>query len=163
MRMKKTVKIILVSDNHGTTDGLDYVIETHRDADYFIHCGDAELPTWMVDRFSVVQGNNDNYNQFPSNLVMPLGTHKAYICHGHRDMFFGNFDMLADKAKQNGCDLCFFGHTHIPFNQLIDGVRVINPGSIWHNRDGSEPSYAIVTLDEDGVKVQRMIYRKEKK
>lgn len=159
--MKKPIKIVLVSDNHGNPAGLDYVREKHRGADYFIHCGDAELPTWMLTDFSVVQGNNDGYGQFPSRLIMPVGEHQIYICHGHRDMFFGHFDMLAAKAKEAGCDICFFGHTHIPYDQVIDGVRVINPGSIWHNRDGSAASYKIVTLNGKKVDVAEMTYEKK--
>ncbi len=156
--MNKSVKIILVSDNHGDAAPLDFVRYKYRDAQYFIHCGDAELPTWMLGGFSIVQGNNDGYKQFPDRLIMPVGEHQIYICHGHRDMFFGHVDMLAEKAKENKCDIVFFGHTHIPFDAEIDGIRLVNPGSIWHNRDGSKPSYCIVTLNGKEIKVEKMIY-----
>lgn len=158
--MNKPVKIILVSDNHGDAAPLDFVRDKYRGAQYFIHCGDAELPTWMLGGFSIVQGNNDGYKQFPDRLIMPVGEHQIYICHGHRDMFFGHVDMLAEKAKENKCDLVFFGHTHIPFDAEIDGIRLVNPGSIWHNRDGSKPSYCIVTLNGKEIKVEKMIYEK---
>ncbi len=96
---KKSVQIVLVSDNHGSREPLEYVRRTHADADSFIHCGDVELPTYLVDGFAVVQGNNDNYQQFPARRIIELGEHRIYVCHGHRDMFFGHFDMLSEKAK----------------------------------------------------------------
>lgn len=157
---KKSVQIVLVSDNHGSREPLEYVRRTHADADSFIHCGDVELPTYLVNGFAVVQGNNDNYQQFPARRIIELGEHRIYVCHGHRDMFFGHFDMLSEKAKAEGCDIVFFGHTHIPFDKTIGGVRVINPGSIWMNRDGSEPSYMIVTLNGKSVEVERKTFRK---
>ena len=118
---KKSVQIVLVSDNHGSREPLEYVRRTHADADSFIHCGDVELPTYLVN---------------------------------------GHFDMLSEKAKAEGCDIVFFGHTHIPFDKTIGGVRVINPGSIWMNRDGSEPSYMIVTLKGKTISVERKTFRK---
>ena len=160
MPMNKPVTIVLVSDNHGSVSPLEYVLDAHRDADYFIHCGDAELPTFMLGGFAVVQGNNDDYNQFPSHRILEAGGHRIYICHGHRDMFFGHFDMLAAKAVANHCDCVFFGHTHIPFDREIGGVRVLNPGSIWMNRDGSSPSYMIVRLAEGVISVELKTYIK---
>lgn len=160
MRMKNPVRILLISDNHGTRDCLEYVRNAHSDADYFIHCGDAELPNWLLDGFAVVQGNNDSYNQFPSKLLLEIGQHTVMVVHGHRDMFFGHFDMLAAKANAAGADVVFFGHTHIPFDDTVDGVRLINPGSIWHNRDGSDPSYMIVTFDGKDISAERFTYKK---
>lgn len=158
MAMKNPIRIVLVSDNHGNRDSLEYVRAAHSDADYFIHCGDCELPDWLLEGFAVVQGNNDNYNQFPSRRILAIGEHRIYVCHGHRDMFFGHFDMLADKAKAADCDMVFFGHTHIPFDKTIEGIRILNPGSLWMNRDGSQPSYMLVTLDGPKISVERMNY-----
>ena len=42
-----TVRIVLVSDNHGDRKGLQYLRETYADYDYFVHCGDSE--TWIGD------------------------------------------------------------------------------------------------------------------
>lgn len=161
MRMKNPIQLILLSDNHGNRDCLEYIRTTYPEADYYIHCGDAELPDYLLEGFAIVQGNNDSYNQFPSRRILSIGEHRIYVCHGHRDMFFGHFDMLADKAKSNECDVCFFGHTHIPFDQEIDGVRILNPGSIWMNRDGSKPSYMVVTFNHKEILVERKIYEKK--
>ena len=43
------------------------------------------------------------------------------------------------------------GHTHTRKNEVIDGIHVINPGSIRYPR-GSKCGYAIVHIDEKSVK-----------
>ncbi len=160
--MKDSETIILVSDNHGETSGLEYVRNTHWGADIFVHCGDAELPTYLLDGFLVVQGNNDAWQQFPMRRVIEVQGHRIYICHGHRDLFYGRFEMLADKARDFDCDIAFFGHSHVPFDKTVKGVRLLNPGSIWRNRDGSQPSYMVVTLRKGEIEVRRMTYVKNK-
>ena len=39
------------------------------------------------------------------------------------------------------------GHTHIPRNQVLDGVRYINPGSATRPRGGSKKSMARLTIE----------------
>lgn len=159
--MKNPLKIVLVSDNHGFAEPLEYVREAHKDCDYFIHCGDAEMPAYLLEGFAVVQGNNDFYNQFPPRKVLHIGKHTILVVHGHRDMIMGRYEMLVGAAARYGADIVFFGHTHVPLEVEYEGVHLLNPGSIWHNRDGSQPSYYIVTLDEDKVSAERMTYTRQ--
>ena len=159
--MSDVIKIILVSDNHGLRHPLEFLRKHYKDADYFLHCGDTELPVYEMDGFAVVHGNNDPYGSFPMRRVLEIGEHRILMVHGHRDLIFGQFAMLADRAKSFDCDIVCFGHTHIPFDQTIKGVRVLNPGSIWRNRDGSKPSYMIVTLDGPEIRVEKCIYQKK--
>lgn len=158
--MTRSIKVVIVSDNHGDLDALTYVKEKHSDADYFIHCGDAALPPYLLDGFAVVQGNNDLYNTFPSFRVLEIGNHRLYVVHGHHDLFFGSLSQLKSKADLNHCNIVCFGHTHSYQEIEAEGVLFLNPGSIHHNRDGTKPSYMIVTFHDDDIKVQRMTYEK---
>jgi len=158
--MNKKIKIILISDNHRTRECLQYIRETYRDADYFLHCGDTELPPYETEGFAVVQGNNDYYGTFPMRRVLEIGKHRIYMVHGHRDMIYGRFEMLVQRAKAHDCDMVLFGHTHIYFDKVVEGVRLLNPGSIWRNRDGSKPSYMVIIFDGDEVIVERKTYEK---
>ena len=47
------------------------------------------------------------------------------------------------------CDTVFFGHTHVATDTIVDGVRLINPGSLYYSRDGRPISYCIITIDEE--------------
>ena len=58
---------------------------------------------------------------------------------------------VIDEAKDRGCNAVFFGHTHKPLLETIDGVLALNPGSLTYPRQrGRRPSYAIVNLDQTG-------------
>lgn len=52
-------------------------------------------------------------------------------------------------------DLVLVGHTHIPFDRLLDGVRVVNPGSISNQFPPDlRASYAILTCDSRGYTLE---------
>ena len=108
-----------------------------------------------MDERNCVMYNNDYYNAYPMYRILEIGDHRIYMCHGHRDMFFGNYQMLAERAKSRQCDMAVCGHSHIYHHEVIDGVTCLNPGSIWRNRDLSEPSYMEVELEKDQIRVKR--------
>lgn len=151
-------EIILVSDNHGEIKPLEYLQNTYPITDYFIHCGDSEMHPYQLNGFVSVQGNNDFFDAYPYERIIEIGKHRILVVHGHRHMVFRQPQMLADYAKKNDCDIAFYGHSHIPADDTIDGVRCLNPGSIWHNRDDSKPSYMVIQLDGDKISVELKRY-----
>ena len=154
-------KLILCSDSHGERVGLEYLHNTYPRSCRFLHCGDSVLHPYELDTYGFisVQGNNDYYNAYPMHRVLHIAGHDIYMCHGHRDMFFENYAMLADKAKSLGCDIALCGHSHIYHNETVNGVLCLNPGSIWRNRDLSEPSYMEITFKDRQVMVERRNFR----
>jgi predicted phosphodiesterase len=64
------------------------------------------------------------------------------------------------KAKMGDAqaDLVVCGHTHIPFVKKVNGVLVINCGSVGQPVDGDPRlSYAIVSSDDNGVSRGRIV------
>lgn len=153
----KTTKIILVSDNHYHEKPLEYVLERYKDADYFFHCGDSEMPYRSLSRFARVKGNNDYDREYPDRLVLEIDGHRFLLVHGHRQLYMG-YDGLVTLARMNECDVCCFGHTHCYYAGEKNGVLLLNPGSIWHNRDGTEPCYMVITIENGEIKVKRENY-----
>lgn len=153
-------EIILVSDNHGVRKPLQYLLDTYPITDYFIHCGDSEMHPYELNGFVSVQGNNDYYHSFPNERIITIGKHNILVVHGHLHMFFAQPKQLVQVAKKVGCDIVFYGHTHIPNDILIDGVRCLNPGSAWHNRDGSKPSYMVIQFNNDEIHVEKKQFPK---
>ncbi len=156
--MEKTIRFVVVSDNHRLEEPLDFIRNKYRDFDYFVHCGDSELPSYQMKDFAIVCGNNDYFSEYPQSMILPIGSHRIYLTHGHRDFIFGKYEMLAARAKELDCDMVCFGHTHVPYDATVHGIRLLNPGSIWHNRDGSQASYMLVTLQGDDVHVELKRY-----
>jgi hypothetical protein len=45
-----------------------------------------------------------------------------------------------------------FGHTHVPYHRLVDGVHFVNTGSVGRPKDGNpQAGYCILTIDGNGV------------
>lgn len=61
-------------------------------------------------------------------------------------------------------DLVFFGHTHRPWQRLVDGVLLVNTGSVGRPKDGDpRAGYALVDLSEaPNVEQVRVRYDVEK-
>ena len=166
MADQKEYRIVLVSDNHGDRKSLQYLGETYPEYDYFIHCGDSEMPAGEMDGFICVEGNNDfgYHGEIPLNQVLAVGKHRIYICHGHMDFLsYFHYEPMVKRAVNMGCDIVFFGHVHTYYDEVLDGVRLLNPGSIRHNRDGSPPSYMLVHIRDDDIDVMHMTYGSHEK
>lgn len=136
------MKILLVSDSHSHDELLKKIANKHNDCDLYIHCGDSQSSKENIYPFVSVRGNCDFYSSdFSRNLVLisPLG--KIYV--EHIPFFLTNINEL----KKKGFVLYLHGHTHVKKDEIIDGIRIINPGSLAYPRDNSK-SYAIVTIDK---------------
>lgn len=152
------MKILVVSDTHRRDDNLQLVIEEEKPFDMLIHLGDAEgseywIPEWAGEHcmMAMVMGNNDFFSSLERELEVEIGPHKLLLTHGHYYGVSMGPEGLADEAKSRGCDIAMYGHTHRPFFGQVDGVTVVNPGSLSYPRqEGHRPSYLIMTVEEDG-------------
>lgn len=145
------MKIIVVSDSHGKAGILEQLVDIHRDADMFLHCGDIEDAPADHPMYQIVLGNNDFFFDLPSALVATAQAHKIYMTHGHLLPFHRRHKELVKKAKEHGCDIACYGHSHIAVLEELDDVLIVNPGSLWRSRDSRGPSYAILEVSEQGV------------
>ena len=152
------MKILIVSDTHRRDGNLRAIIEKQSPFDMLIHLGDAEgseqfIPDWVNPecRMEMVLGNNDFFSRLDREREIDIAGHKAFITHGHYYGVSMGPEGLVDEAKSRGCDIAMYGHTHRPFLDMIDGVTVLNPGSLSYPRqEGRRPSYMIIHVDADG-------------
>jgi putative phosphoesterase len=150
-------KILVVSDNHGHSSKLNNVRYMHQDVDYKVHCGDSEFKRDYLDDFIAVRGNNDFNGGFPVyEIINNVEGHTILVIHGDGYVFMDHREPLVEMARDFNADIVFFGHTHVFEDLKIDGIRLINPGSLAHNRDRTSTCYAIVTIDKNDIKVQRI-------
>lgn len=141
------MKIVVMSDSHGCNEELEYVLNKEKDADLFLHCGDICVDSYVYPKVITVKGNNDLYN-YPIERIINLPGHRIMMLHSHTVSYFNKEEILLARAKENNCDIVCYGHTHIPVNIRKDGIIILNPGSLYHNRDGSNISYAIIRCKE---------------
>ena len=152
----KTASCIVISDNHGDDSPLWDVLSIYEDeVDTFIHCGDSEAeasdPIWK--RMRTVKGNMDG-PFFPESQEICLGNKKVLVTHGHLESVKRSLKELTEEAQRKHADIVFFGHSHIPFCEKIEGVLYVNPGSISLPK-GPEPekTYARLSVDENQIRV----------
>ncbi len=143
------MKIVVCSDNHSNIDALRKIVDDNPNCDYYWHLGDSEAfdEKELYPFFSVL-GNND-YLNLPYCRIIELRKHRILLSHGHRHLR-GDLHTFYYYAKENDCDVVLYGHTHMFSDYTYNDVRFINPGSCSRNRDGSDPSYIILNIDEVG-------------
>ena len=145
-------RILVFSDSHGLTDLCEDAI-SRIPADIIVHAGDyvrdaEKLAALFPDKdIRYVQGNNDLWAKAPRELIIDAGGAKIFVTHGHLQhvKYETNYATLARTAKENGCGMAVFGHTHITYEGETDGVKLLNPGSTLF---GS--TYAIIEV-ENGI------------
>ena len=54
---------------------------------------------------------------------------------------------IANYAKEKGCDVVLYGHTHRPLISKMDGVTLINPGSLRYPA-GEGGSYCYLVVEK---------------
>ena len=152
------MKAAVFSDTHSSTILMIQAVRRIR-PDAVIHLGDLERDAYALKTefpeipLYNVCGNCDVCPTSPESDVVPLGPIKAFICHGHQfNVKWGSFDSLAYAAMEKNCKIAMYGHTHVPDNQELGGVRIINPG---HSGGSRSPTFALVeVLDNGGFTVE---------
>ncbi len=149
------MQIVVVSDAHGRNEVYRKLRELHPTADAYINCGDSECSEDLLDGFVSVQGNNDMYFDYPHRLIIELEGLRILVQHGDRISPMHLTDRLSEYAYAENCQLMLYGHTHIFHVEEKNGITLVNPGSIYYNRDYSLPSYALITYQNGKFTVER--------
>lgn len=100
--------------------------------------------------------------RLPVTRRVALDDKRFYLVHATpRDPFdeYLRNDQAAWEERLNGIDADFVlvGHTHVPFVLPLDGMTVINPGSIGQPRDG-DPRAAYAVIENGKVEIRRVKY-----
>ena len=169
--------ILVISDSHGNVSALTAVLDWARqvqlaqneifDAAIFLGDGADDLPLSSARTgFSIpwhkVRGNGDINFSIPASCVVEFSgrqnpgehpggsTRKLFLTHGNRyDMSSGG-KMIISAAKAAGAEAALFGHTHVPHCSLLDGIFLLNPGSIGRPRSEAGPTFAILEIPVTG-------------
>lgn len=130
------MRIAVLSDTHDhLPDGLCGRI---RDADEIWHLGDVCSPKIAVALgklapLRLVRGNCDAETDWPLTLDFTLEGLRFHLEH-------------IPATHPPACDVFLHGHTHIPRDETVRGVRFLNPGCISRPK-GAPPGFAWLTLD----------------
>ena len=150
------MRIVVISDSHKRSDVVEKILYAQPGArDVFFlgdHADDIEDLQYIFPdkRFHILSGNCDYYSTFPSSAVATVGGVRIFYTHGHTLSVKYGTERLVDTAKQNGCQIALYGHTHISKILYEDDIYIVNPGSCAKARDFHE-SYAVIDIEENGI------------
>ena len=101
-------------------------------------------------KIDAVLGNNDYNLDYPLVKIINLYNYKIMLTHGHKFFVPTGIKIMAEYAKEQGANLVFFGHTHHRFDEIVNGIRCVNPGCICGQFD-EYLSYAVLNLNDNTV------------
>ncbi len=150
------MKIVVMSDSHGRVGNLIDIGFIHKNADAFLFLGDGwrdfeDFKSAFDNKLCIsVKGNCDLGCDEVNERLFDLGGKKIFMAHGHMYGVKGGIGAMVQAAKQNGCDIMLYGHTHIAVEKYIDGLYVLNPGSVGRGGFGGN-SYGLVEITKSGI------------
>ena len=150
------MRILILSDSHGSARNLREVLLRHPDITTVLHLGDGnrELQNaeeaFPTHRFYAVAGNCDFACPAPGARLETFCGKKVFLTHGHMYGVKGGYYTLECAARERGVDIALFGHTHLPFEDYADGLYLFNPGSL---KDGN---YGILEISSAGIMTRHM-------
>jgi putative phosphoesterase len=135
-------RIAVISDTHNRLP--ESVVESIRDAGEIWHLGDVCRPETLDSLVAigrplfVVHGNCDN----------PWDWRATMRLERHGKVF--HLEHIPPARPPAGAQFVLHGHTHVPRDEFVLGVRYLNPGCISRPNRGAPASFAWLTIADDG-------------
>jgi len=139
MKFRSEMRIAVIADTHGRLP--EKTLWDLRKADEIWHLGDfcdlamLELVRGIGPPVAAVLGNNDFGMDLPASLTLDRQGTTFFLVH-------------IPPHRAPVVDFLLHGHTHVPRDEVIEGTRFLNPGTIGKPNKGAPPSYAWLTLME---------------
>ncbi len=158
------MKIGIVSDTHGNMGAVEAVAAAAHGVELWLHAGDFVDDARHLEKLSdtgvvKVAGNGDwPRTDVPNETVVEAAGHKIFLAHGHTYDVNHGTGILLEAAKEAGCDIAVYGHTHRVYCEK-GRICVLNPGSASRPRDEMRPSFMTAELlpgKPPEIKVYRM-------
>ena len=146
--MPGLLQIFVLADTH---DKLPAKIEPMAaSADEIWHLGDVCDPGILqaIETFgppvTIVRGNCDGQPDWP--LVVDLKRNRIRFRLVH----------IPPDHAPDGVDVVLHGHTHVPRDERVAGVRFLNPGCVTRPNRGAAPSVGILEIAANGKMTWRL-------
>lgn len=126
------MRILVFSDTHGNIENCVKVSNQIVGVDLIIHLGDMKSDALKIEKITgikveYVMGNNE-FSYGKTTKILEVQNKRIFISHGHTLGVKYDKTKMAEKTKSVAADIGLFGHTHIPFDLMVGGVRLLNPG-----------------------------------
>ncbi len=107
---------VILSDSHGRRAAVTKLAPLFAENDYIVHLGDGsgdmrEVFSQYPEKTYVCKGNCD-FSYGLEECVIEAEGISVFCCHGHRYGVKSGRARLASRAKEMGCSVALYGHTH---------------------------------------------------
>ncbi len=147
-------KLIIFSDTHGNKKGINGLRGLIAENDYAVHLGDGASDAWEIrkeypEKVYGCAGNCDFFSPLPTEGIIEVERLRIFYTHGHKYGVKNGLQALVEAAKRRDCDIALYGHTHIADIRKIEGVTLVNPGTLYRPVDeGGSYCYLVVNQKE---------------
>jgi len=126
------MRLGVISDTHGLLR--PEVLAHLRGSDLIVHAGDIGDPAILAELAQIapvraVRGNNDQgawARAIPESVTVEAGRARLYVLHDIAELDRG--------MARCGLAAVVAGHSHMPRNELVNGLLYFNPGSAGPRR-----------------------------
>lgn len=159
------MKIAIISDIHDNLVNLEKCSAwcLANNISFLLCCGDVtntetlEIISQNWKEIYLIRGNLEIYEKEEvkkySNLnylgrfgITKIAGHQIGLC--HEPTFIKNVLALGK------CEIIFYGHTHKPWEEIRNGVRIINPGNIANTFYA--PTFAVWDTDSGEIELKML-------
>lgn len=142
----------VISDTHGLLR--PEAFEALRGSQYIVHAGDVGDPAILVELETIapvtaVRGNVDHGNwtkKLPETNVLEVDGVSIYVLH--------EIDRLDLKPEASGFAAVIYGHSHVPKQEMKNGVLYFNPGSAGPKRFSLPISLGRLIIENGKLKAE---------
>lgn len=162
------VRVLVLADTHAPRrwKGIPAaLVEPLRTADLVLHAGDVCRPQVLDDLVAAsgvpviaVLGNNDGPD------VAAWGARQVWegVLAGVRVAMIHDSGARVGRGRRMRArfpqaDLVVYGHSHIPYDAVEDGLRLLNPGSPSDRRRQPVATYGVLVLAAGRVSSSRIV------
>jgi putative phosphoesterase len=152
------VIIGVISDTHGLLR--PEALAALQGSDYIIHAGDIGDPQILdklvaIAPLTAVRGNVDHgawTRKIPATNVLEIGEISIYVLHNLQEL-----DLKPEAAK---FAVVVYGHSHVPKQEVKNGVLYFNPGSAGPRRFKLPVSVGRMTIEDGRIDSEILLLEK---
>jgi hypothetical protein len=152
------VIIGVISDTHGLLR--PEALAALQGSDYIIHAGDIGDPQILdklvaIAPLTAVRGNVDHgawTRKIPATNVLEIGEISIYVLHDLQEL-----DLKPEAAK---FAVVVYGHSHVPKQEVKNGVLYFNPGSAGPRRFKLPVSVGRMTIEDGRIDSEILLLEK---
>jgi uncharacterized protein len=136
------VRILVVADTHNHLP--PKLAELTTGADEIWHLGDVCAPALLEQvrnvgpPVTIVRGNCDSNDEWPLHIDLERNGVRCRLIH------------IPPRQPPPSVDVLLHGHTHVPRDEMLGGVRFLNPGCVTRPNRGAPASVAHLTISAAG-------------